>query len=116
MQEYLGEEVVADLSLTPYSGFTQQKWALEFIQRYGGIEGAHHKQWVLDQVTRILHGTGVIVSKASWGSGTSVSQVEYRIKTGEPSAEYRQWVIGMRRGDAKEGMADEYDYEEGTAP
>lgn len=30
--------------------------ALELIERYGGIDGAHHKQWVLDQVVRILTG------------------------------------------------------------
>lgn len=30
--------------------------ATELIHRYGGIDGAHHKQWVLDQVMRILKG------------------------------------------------------------
>ncbi len=28
--------------------------ALELIHRYGGIDGDHHKQWVLDQVVRAL--------------------------------------------------------------
>jgi hypothetical protein len=28
--------------------------ALELIVRFGGIDGAHHKAWVLDQVTRVL--------------------------------------------------------------
>lgn len=28
--------------------------ALGYIERYGGIDGAHHKQWVLDQVVRCL--------------------------------------------------------------
>lgn len=28
--------------------------ALDVIYSYGGIDGAHHKQWVLDQVVRIL--------------------------------------------------------------
>lgn len=28
--------------------------ALGFIERYGGIDGGHHKQWVLDQVVRSL--------------------------------------------------------------
>jgi hypothetical protein len=27
---------------------------LSLIDRYGGIDGAHHKQWVLDQVVRVL--------------------------------------------------------------
>lgn len=30
--------------------------ALGVIDRYGGIDGAHHKMWVLDQVVRILTG------------------------------------------------------------
>jgi hypothetical protein len=28
--------------------------ALTVIERYAGIDGAHHKQWVLDQVVRCL--------------------------------------------------------------
>ena len=28
--------------------------ALDVINQYGGIDGAHHKQWVLDQVVRTL--------------------------------------------------------------
>ena len=30
--------------------------AVEMIVRYGGIDGSHHKAWVLDQVVRILAG------------------------------------------------------------
>jgi len=30
------------------------KKALELIARFGGVEGAHHKAWVIDQVARIL--------------------------------------------------------------
>lgn len=30
--------------------------ALLLIFKYGGIDGAHHKQWVLDQVVRALTG------------------------------------------------------------
>ncbi len=28
--------------------------ALKLIERYGGIDGDHHKTWVIDQVARIL--------------------------------------------------------------
>lgn len=34
------------------------KKALDMILEYGGIDGAHHKDWVIDQVTRILTGSG----------------------------------------------------------
>jgi len=30
--------------------------ALDLAIRYGGIDGAHHKTWVIDQVIRILAG------------------------------------------------------------
>ena len=28
----------------------------DLIQRYGGIQGDHHRAWVLDQVMRIIKG------------------------------------------------------------
>lgn len=30
------------------------KQALDLIEQYGGIDGGHHKQWVLDQLVRVL--------------------------------------------------------------
>lgn len=30
--------------------------ALNLILQYGGIDGDHHKMWVLDQVVRVLTG------------------------------------------------------------
>jgi hypothetical protein len=30
--------------------------AVDLIWQYGGIDGAHHKQWVIDQILRILQG------------------------------------------------------------
>lgn len=27
---------------------------LQLIKKYGSIDGAHHKQWVLDQIVRII--------------------------------------------------------------
>lgn len=32
--------------------------ALDRIDRSGGVDGEHHKQWALDQVVRILAGKG----------------------------------------------------------
>jgi hypothetical protein len=32
--------------------------AVEIIERYGMIDGAHHKQWILDQILRTLLGDG----------------------------------------------------------
>ena len=30
--------------------------ALKIAMRYGWIDGAHHKQWVIDQMVRVLAG------------------------------------------------------------
>lgn len=35
---------------------TQSEKALDVIFQFGGIDGGHHKQWVLDQVVRHLTG------------------------------------------------------------
>ena len=32
------------------------KAAIDLIVQYGGIDGAHHKDWVMDQVVRVLVG------------------------------------------------------------
>lgn len=33
-----------------------ERKALVLIERFGGIDGEHHKQWVLDQIARVLTG------------------------------------------------------------
>lgn len=38
------------------SACTRCKKALEIIHNHGDIDGSHHKQWVLDQVVRVLAG------------------------------------------------------------
>lgn len=44
--------------------------ALKQIEQYGGIDGGHHKMWVIDQVARVLTGDG-----------------------------YQQWVMEMKAGE-----------------
>jgi hypothetical protein len=53
-------------------GMSEQKIkdALDVIQLYGGIDGGHHKQWVIDQVARRLLGDA-----------------------------YSQWVVSMKDGE-----------------
>lgn len=41
------------------TAFIQQEaidQALQFAIRYGGTDGAHHKDWVIDQMVRALSG------------------------------------------------------------
>jgi hypothetical protein len=104
MENYLGETEVP-IEKTPYKGFTAKEWALLYVYSYGQIDGEHHKQWVIDQMVRILKGTPVIVKLAKWGNGCE----EYRFTTGEPSKEYRQWVENYKN-------KGEYSYDEGIAP
>ena len=87
MKGYLGEFLVTD---SEESQYTKDQWAVEYLSHYMSIDGAHHKQWLLDQIARILMGTPVIVSEARWDNGHK----EIRFTTGEPSQEYLSW-----RGD-----------------
>jgi hypothetical protein len=40
--------------------------ALEIIDRYGAIDGEHHKQWCLDQIARILTGNKYAEWRKEW--------------------------------------------------
>lgn len=104
MKGYLGE-FETDVN----SDFTPRDWALWYIGSYGGFDGDHHKAWVLDQVARILHGTPVICREARWENGES----ELRVKLGDPSDKYLEWVRDLKDG---EDGPDTYDYYEGIAP
>lgn len=108
MKDYLGE-IILDIKDTEFKDYTNADWALYFIERYGGYDGAHHKDWVLDQAARCLKGTPVIIKQARWKNGTK----NWRINTDEPSKEYLDWVIEMKDG---EDGPDTYSYEEGIAP
>ena len=109
MNGYLGETIV-DIKETSFKDFTSSDWALYFIGSYGQIDGAFHKQWVLDQVARILLGTPIILKIAKWDDGTQ----EYREDLGELSKKYIEWVE-MIKGEFINGEY-EYDYDEGIAP
>lgn len=108
--KYLGSTVV-NAQESPFKDFQKEDWALYYIEQYGQIDGAHHKQWVLDQITRILLGTPVIVKLAKWEDG----EEEFRAETDEPSHEYLDWVNGAL-GDTFEDGSREYSYDEGIAP
>lgn len=107
-ETYLGEKPFEQKD-TPFKDFCPTDWAMYFIERYGGIDGAHHKDWVLDQVARILKGSPIEINQATWTD----HEPEWRVTVGEPSAEYLEWVAEMRDG---EDGPDTYDYSEGIAP
>lgn len=98
---------------TPYADWTSAQIALNFIQRFGGIDGAHHKDWVLDMVARILNGAEMEFRKREWTD----HEPEYDIIVGE-SKQYLEWV-DMVRGpwiEDEDYTGWEYGYNEGIAP
>lgn len=42
---------------------------LSLIEELGGIDGAHHKQWLLDQIVRVLTGENYAAWVAEHKSG-----------------------------------------------
>jgi len=108
MQGYLGEKKV-DIKKTEYKDYQPKDWALRWIQTYGGIDGDHHKAWVLDQVARILHETPIIMTIASWENG----HTEERFVLDDATTEYHEWVGKCKDG---EDGPETYGYDEGIAP
>ena len=113
MSKYLGEFPV-DIATHPvYSKYTPADWAMAFVERYGGIDGSHHKTWVLDQVARCLKGVPIVVVEARWSTGSK----EYRISTSQELSEtYKAWVQEMRGKYDPDSDSYEYDYDDGCAP
>ena len=110
MEGYLGESPVDLSQHGKLASYSPTDWALMYIMLYGGIDGEHHKAWVLDQVARILGGTPVNVTEARWENGAT----ELRYSTGEPGAAYLAWREQCL--DRDEHGEPQYDYDEGIAP
>ncbi len=60
----------------------REQKVLELIRQYGGIDGEHHKQWVLDQIVYIITGAG----HDDW-----VKEFEY----GDDGEKTYEWDIGV---------------------
>jgi hypothetical protein len=110
VNEYLGETVV-NIEDTTYKGYTKEQWIMAYIERYGQIDGSHHKQWVLDQIARIIKHTPIVITERKCKDGTST----YRFDTDKPSEEYLDWVDEMKQYD-EECEEWLYSYYEGIAP
>jgi hypothetical protein len=68
--------------------------ALNFALRYGGIDGAHHKTWVIDQMVRALLGCPMEDRTAVDSGGTTY---EYSAQGAGP--EYVKWVTEACAGE-----------------
>lgn len=81
--------------------------ALE-IAKDGGIDGAHHKAWVIDQMVRALTGCPMVTRTAKDANGAT-----YEYEAQGESAEYTAWVAGFRDGD---DGPNTYEWDCGIAP
>lgn len=82
--------------------------ALDLIADLGGVDGDHHKQWVLDQVVRILLDCPVERRSAKDYKGQA-----YEYDALGESEEYVAWVEAYCDG---EDGPDTYSWDEGVAP
>ena len=76
--------------------------------RYGGEDGAHHKQWVIDQMLRELTGCPVNLKQ-----GIDYNGKPYTFKSLGESDEYLQWVAEYEEG---EDGPHTYEWDTGIAP
>ena len=72
--------------------------ALNVAAEWGDIDGAHHKQWVIDQMVRALCGARRDTSGCYGEDGT-----------------YQAWVGSVENTDAPDSD-DWYSWDEGIAP
>lgn len=68
--------------------------ALDIACKSAGVDGEHHKQWVIDQMIRALTNCPMIQRKALNAQG---KQYDY-LAQGE-SDEYMEWVANFEDGD-----------------
>lgn len=109
-ETYIGSREVA-LEDSPFKDYSPIDFAMYYIERYGGIDGGHHKTWVLDQAARALKGSPVKVSIREWTDHPA----EYDLELGA-SQEYLDWVQEMKGEWDEESECFEYDYDEGIPP
>lgn len=94
---------------TEFKGFTKEDWVMHWIYWFSSISGDHHKNWLIDQIVRILKDTEVVCNVYSFSDGTK----ENIVSLGEPTKNYHEWVKEMKFGEDGPGT---YDYDAGIAP
>lgn len=90
--------VEVDIKTHPvFSTYTPADFAMAFIEQNAYIDGAMHKAWLIDQVSRILKGTPVRVFTTSVEYGADVLTFldMYDLEVGAPSKDYETWRVHM---------------------
>lgn len=82
--------------------------AISYAVRYGGIDGDHHKAWVIDQMVRALTGCPEVQDSAIGSDGE-----RYTYQRQGESDEYKALVA---KACAGEDGPETYDWDEGIPP
>lgn len=82
--------------------------ALEIAVQYGGIDGDHHKRWVIDQMVRALTNCPMLKENLKDYKG-----VDFVYEYQGESEEYKKLVADACAG---EDGPDTYEWDEGIAP
>ena len=106
MKKYLGETKVK-IDKTKYAKYSKKDWTMFWIEMYGGIDGAHHKDWLIDQIARILKGAKIEIKIAKWDNG----HIEERFNVKYPPKEYWEWVAKRNPKRYKENTGNKKGYD-----
>jgi hypothetical protein len=95
-------------NITKQELISRIKNARNIIIQYGGIDGDHHKAWVLDQTFRYLCGCPTVMKKAKDYKGQ-----EYEYETLGTNDEYNKLVLNAI---SSEYPQDQSEWDIGIAP
>lgn len=82
--------------------------ALEIATMYGGFDGSHHKDWVIDQMIRALTGCPIVAEVAKDYRGQ-----EYQYEAQGESEAYKAFVAYAKAGG---DGPETYEWKVGTPP
>jgi len=92
MEDYLGADDISDEYIQSKS---KDEIILDYITMYRGIDAAHHKDWLLDQITRIVHDGVPDTKRATWENG----HTELRLSFVSGSNKYWEWRSDLTKCD-----------------
>jgi hypothetical protein len=79
---YFRSKILPSKIIALIERIAREEAAIDVAVRYGGIDGDHHKAWVIDQMVRIL-------------AGSAYGEVVARAKAGEDGPETYEWDMGI---------------------
>lgn len=87
--------------------------AISYAVDYGGIDGAHHKDWVIDQMVRALTGCPDVKEDIKLYNHDGSFKCMHEITVQGESEEYKKLVADSCHG---EDGANTYSWDTGIAP